>query len=416
MWPLLALLSGLLGFWNDPSADGLKALDDKRYDAAVESFTAALAADPKDFAAHFNLAFALGMLRRDADAIAEYRKALDLKPDLYEAQLNLGIVLIRDRQPADAATVLEKAASAKPKEVRPVYYLGEAQLAAGNAEASQKAFQTAAGLDPRSAFAELGLARSLARLNKLDDAAPHFRKVAELDPTRRDALLELAANFETAGKPDDAIALYTQFPDDPAAQERLGQLLLQADQAAEAVDHFKAAVAKSPTPANRVGLIQAYLRTHHPDLALPLIDQALATSPGDYDLVMLKGRILRDQRKFDPAAAQFAQATKLRPGDWLAWSELAGVLVVAENYPPALAALDHVRALNAEKPGHFFLRAIVLDKIQELEHTGKTHRTAMQGALESYQRFLELSGGKDPDNEFKARQRIRIIQLELNKR
>ncbi|MGA2183596.1 MAG: tetratricopeptide repeat protein [Bryobacteraceae bacterium] len=416
MWPLLALLSGLPGFWSDPSAEGLKALDDKRYDAAVASFTQAVAADPKDFSAHFNLAFACGMLRRDADAIAEYRKALDLKPDLYEAQLNLGIVLIRDKQPADAATVLEKAAFAKPKEFRPVYYLGEALLASGSAEASQKAFQTATELDPKSAFAELGLARSLARTNKLDDAAPHFHKVAELDPARRDALLELAANYETAGKPDDAIALYSQFPDDAAAQERLGQLLLQANRAAEAVDHFKAAVAKSPTAANRVGLIQAYLKTNHPDLALPLVDDALAASPGDYDLVMLKGRILRDARKFDLAAAQFLQATKLRPADWMAWSELAGLLVVMENYPPALGALDHVRALNAEKPGHVFLRAIVLDKIQELEHTGKTHREALHGALESYQRFLELSGGKDPNNEFKARQRIRIIQLELNKR
>lgn len=416
MWPLLALFSGLLGFVSDPSADGLKALDEKRYADAAQSFTAAIAADPKDFTAHFNLAFACGMLHHDADAIAEYRKAIDLKPDLYEAQLNLGIVLIRNKQPADAAPVLEKAAAAKPKEFRPVYYLAEAQLAAGNFEAAQDAFHTATELDPKSAFAELGLARSLSRLDQLDDAAPHFRKVAELDPKRSDALLELAAAYETTAKPDEAIALYTQFPDNPAAQERLGQLLLQAGNAADAVDHFKAAIAKSPTPANRVGLIQAYLKTNHPDLALPLVNQELAASPDDFDLLLLKGRILRDARKFEPSAIVFSQATKLRPNEWIAWSELAGVLVLAENYAPALSALDHVRALNAEKPGHVFLRAIVLDKIQELEHTGKEHRVAMQSALESYQRFLELSNGKDPNNEFKARQRIHIIQLEMNKR
>src|SRR5208283_2198968 len=162
------------------------------------------------------------MLHRDADAIAEYRKALDLKPDLYEAQLNLSIVLIREKQPADAAVLLDKAASEKPKEFRPVYYLGEALLAAGSYEASQKAFQMATELDPKSAFAELGLGRSLADQSKLDNAAPHFRKAAELDPARRDALLELASNYETAGKPDEAVALYAQFPDDPAAQEHAG--------------------------------------------------------------------------------------------------------------------------------------------------------------------------------------------------
>jgi tetratricopeptide (TPR) repeat protein len=415
MWPLLALLSGFAGFWSDPSAEGLKALDDKRYDAAAQSFTDAVAADPKDFSAHFNLAFSLGMLHRDADAVAEYRKALDIKPDLYEAQLNLGVLLIRDKQPADAAIVLAKASVEKPKEFRPVYYLGEAELAAGDADASQKAFQTALDIDPKSAFAELGLARSLARLKRLDDAAPHFRKVPELDPARRDALLELAADYEAAGRPSNAIPLYAGFPHDAAAQEHLGQLLLDANRPEEAVDPFKAAVARSPTAANRAGLTQAYLKTHHPELALPLIDESLAATPDDFDLVMLKGGILRDQRKFDLAVAQFIQGTKLRPNDWMPWSELAGLLVVMENYPPALAALDHVRALNAEKPGHIFLRAIVLDKIQELEQTGKAHREAMRGALENYQRFLELSNGQDPNEEFKARQRIRIIQEELKK-
>jgi tetratricopeptide (TPR) repeat protein len=416
MWPLLALFCGLPGLLTDASADGLKALDERRYDAAVESFTAAIEADPKDYASHFNLAFSLGMLHRDADAIVEYRKALDLKPDLYEAQLNLGIVLIREKQPADAAVLLDKAASKKPKEFRPVYYLGEALLAAGNLDASQKAFQTATELDPKSAFAELGLARALARQNKLDDAAPHFRKAADLDPARRDTLLELASNYEAAGKPDEAVALYSQFPDDPAAQEHAGQLLLQAARADEAIHHFQAAVAQSPTAANRAGLIQAYLKTHHPELALPLIDQQLAATPDEYDLVMLKGGILRDQRKLDLAAAQFLQATKLKPDDWRPWSELASVLVVADNYLPGLAALDHVRALNAEKPGHMFLRAIVLDKMQEMQHSGKAHREAAQGALESYQRFLDASGGKDPNDEFKARQRIRIIKQELNGR
>jgi tetratricopeptide (TPR) repeat protein len=416
MWALLALVCAFPGFWNDPSADGLKALDEKRYADAVQNFTAAIAADPKNYSTHFNLAFALSMLHRDADSAAEYRKTLDIKPDLYEAQLNLGVLLVRDKQPADAVPLLQRAAAQKPGTFRPIYYLGEAQLDSGDAPGAQQSFQTALGLDPKSAFAELGLARALTKQNRLDDAAPHFRKAAELDPTRRDILLELAAEDEAAGKSDDAIAIYNQFPDNPAAQERLGQLLLKAGRAPEAVDHFKVAVARAPTSANRVGLVQAYLKTHQPDLALPLIDQELAASPNEYDLVWLKGGILRDQRKFDQAAAAFTVAARLRPDDWMPWSELAGVLVVAGDFPAALQALDRIRALNAEKPGHVFLRAIAYDHMQEMDRGGKTHHKELQAALESYQRFLELSGGADNNDEFKARQRIRIIQRELNGR
>ena len=81
-----------------------------------------------------------------------------------------------------------------------------------------------------------------------------------------------------------------------------------------------------------------------------------------------------------------------------------GALVMAEEYPSALGALDRLAALHAEKPGHVYLRAIVLDKIKQ-----------RKPALESYERFLSMSNGQSPDEEFKSRQRIRILQKELNR-
>ena len=61
--------------------------------------------------------------------------------------------------------------------------------------------------------------------------------------------------------------------------------------------------------------------------------------------------------------------------------------------------------MKAEGPGHFFLRAIILDKLKQPKL-----------ALPAYQRFLELAQGKYPDQEFQARQRVRIIERELSKR
>lgn len=78
---------------------------------------------------------------------------------------------------------------------------------------------------------------------------------------------------------------------------------------------------------------------------------------------------------------------------------------MAEDYPHALGALDRLAALHAEKPGHVYLRAIVLDKVRDLKP-----------ALESYQRFLAMSNGQNPDEEFQARQRVRILEREINKK
>src|ERR1035438_6672256 len=82
----------------DFSAEGLKALEGGKYEAAADAFTKAIAADPADYFDHFNLAMAYSMLHRDAEGLAEYRKTLELKPALYEAELNAGILRSEERR------------------------------------------------------------------------------------------------------------------------------------------------------------------------------------------------------------------------------------------------------------------------------------------------------------------------------
>src|ERR1035438_8481891 len=112
----------------DYDAEGAKALTAGQYQAAADSFTKAIAADPRDYYAHFNLAMAYTFLNRDDDGIAEYRKTLEVKPGLYEAELNCGILLLRQKTPADALPLIEDAANQKPKEFGPRFYLAEAHL------------------------------------------------------------------------------------------------------------------------------------------------------------------------------------------------------------------------------------------------------------------------------------------------
>jgi tetratricopeptide (TPR) repeat protein len=390
MCPSIALLV-FLAFQTNFSEQGMKALDENRYPAAVESFTQAIAADPKDYSLHFNLALAYSLMSKNAEAIPEYQKTLELKPDLYEAELNLGISLLREHRAADAVRYLTAAVGQKVNEYRPNYYLATALLGAGDFPKAEQSYTTALAIDPKSPDAELGLAHALAGENKLEDAAAHFKTAADLNPSYRDDLLELAGMYEKAKQPEQAISIYQQFPDNPGAQERLGELLLKAGKPADAVASFQVAVAKSPTEANRAALAEAYLKNSEPGKAQPVVEQILAADPDNFEIRMLHGRLIRDQRKFPEAAAEFERATKLKPDAPQAWSELAGVLVMAENYPPALAALDRIAALNAEKPGH-----------------------DVKPALASYQRFLEMSKGENPDQEWQARQRIKTLEREIN--
>jgi tetratricopeptide (TPR) repeat protein len=404
MWPVAAL-AFLLFQAADFNAEGMKALEDRKYDAAVQAFTKAIEADPKDYTAHFNLALAYGFLHHDAEGIAEYRKTLEIKPNLYEAELNGAILLLRQKQPAEALPLLENAAGQKPQEFRPRYYLAESQLQTGDVAKAEGTYRAALEIDAKSPGAQLGLAHALARQGKLADAAPYFREAAKLDAGYRDALLELADLYERNHQNAEALAIYREFPDNPAVQEHVGQLMLDTKQYAEAIPRLLEAFQKSPTQANRVGLAAAYLFDNQIDKALPLLDQAVGAEPGNFEIRMMYGRALRDRKQYSAAAQQFSEAVRINPKDVAAWNDLAGMLYLMDDYSRALSAFDRARELGQDTPGNWFFRAIILDKLKQYKP-----------ALEAYQRFLAMSQGKNPDQEFQARQRARIIQRDLDRR
>jgi len=146
----------------------------------------------------------------------------------------------------------------------------------------------------------------------------------------------------------------------------------------------------------------AYVFSDQPVKAAPLIQKAVTAEPANFELRMMYGRALRDSRQFPPAAVQFAAAGKLKPEAVEVWRELGGVLYMAGDLPRALEAYDKARGLGENTAGLAFMRAITLDKMRQLKP-----------ALEAYEQFLALSQGKNPDQEFQARQRVRIIRHQL---
>jgi len=402
-----ALLFFALAF-QSPIEDGIKALDAGKPAEAEILFTKAAVADPSDYSAFFNLAFAQSIQNKDAEATVNYRKVLALKPALYEAELNLGILLLRQKLPKDSIPLLESASKAKPDQYRPNFYLGEALIDVNRGADAEQAYRRALAINPNSAEAAQGVGQSLFNQGKTADGAVFIEQAASIDPSFQPALLHLASVYEADKNFDAAIAIYRRFPNEAAARERLGELLLQTGKAGSAIPELEAAVKASPTVANLTALATAYLQNKQPEKCQPVLDAALRLEPNNGDLRILYGRHLRDLRKFDLAANQFALAAKLNPQSADAWADLAMVTVMLDRFDLALPALDQVKRLGAEKPGHKYLRAITLDKIKQNKQQAKL-------ALAAYQDFLNSAGGKFPDEEFKSRQRMKILEREVNR-
>jgi tetratricopeptide (TPR) repeat protein len=403
MWPLAAFLFLAQA---DVTSDGLKALEEGRYDAAISAFSKAIAADPKDYFAHFNLAMSYTLLHKDAEAVAEYRKTLELKPGLYEAELNGGIVLMRQKNPSDAAPLLEDAARQKPAEFRPRYYFAEALLQTGDYARAEENYRQAIPLEPKSAGAQLGMAQALVQQGKLGDAAAYFREAAKLDPQYRDYLLQLAQLYEKANQPAEAIAIYREFPDNASVQAHMAEMLMESQKFAEAIPRLEEAIKQKPdNNSTRIALASAYVFTQQLDKALPLLEQASAAEPANYEVRMMYARALRDRKQFAPAARQFYEAAKVKPTEPKPWTELGDMLYMTGDYQQALLAFQNAEKAGENSAGNWFLRAIILDKLKQL-----------QPAKEAYERFLTLSVGKNPNQEFQARQRVRILNREINRR
>jgi tetratricopeptide (TPR) repeat protein len=294
---------------------------------------------------------------------------------------------------------------AKTDDAKVHLYLAEAYQGAGKWPEAGAAFNEVLKRDAKNARASLGVGEALLHEGKLDEAKPHFDQAVQLDPSLKPYLLEYAVALADSGHNDQALPLLEQFPDNAGACAKAGQIYLHSQKPDKAAEAFASALRLDPTPANRLALATAYLRSSQEDKAAPLLKEALAASPNDWDLQMTVGRIYRDQKKYNEAASYFFSAAKLKPTGADAWSELAGVLTLAQQYPQALGALDKLHELNAEKPGHFYLRAIILDKLHQLKP-----------ALASYQQFLRTSNGQNPDQEFQARGRIKALEHEVNGR
>ena len=201
---------------------GLTHLREGRVDLAIEEFTKAVKADPKNPYFRKGLGHALASKRRFNDAILEYRKALELNPFYTDVRNDLGTALV----------------------------LG------GRREEGKKEF-LAAYSDPTNPTPELSARNlGLAYLEEKDhkQAAEWFRVAITRNKEYAECYVLLAESLKALGRADEALAqLETglrKAPTDPAILVALGDALFAAGRFSEARTHLEAAAKADPSGAS----------------------------------------------------------------------------------------------------------------------------------------------------------------------
>jgi len=385
------------------------AIEKKEFARAVESLKKYLAEKPDDAFAHFQLGYAhVGLAQQDA-ARQEFSRAIELDPKLAEAHLNMGLLLLND-DPAAAIAPLARAAELLPRQARVRFLLAGACGRAGRPAEALESYRVAVRLDPKDPEIRLAFARALLAAKRPVEAEPEFRAVLEARPDAAQARLGLADCLLAQNKPDQAAVEFAAFlqqnPDERETRMQFAALLADLQKYSQAlVELDRAEASLEPTLDGLKLRARIYFRQKKLADAIAALEKALPLAPQDAELHAFLGRLWLEKREFPPAERELMVALKLNPGLTDAVRDLVAVHYLGENYSATLSWQDELARRELPNAGWWFVRAICYDKLRRIPE-----------AIAAYEKFLALDLGKSEDRDFQARQRIRILKLELERK
>lgn len=372
-----------------------------------------VAAHPDDARALFDLGYVADAQNRLDDAAGLYRRAIAADPKSLEAHLSLGLLLARQGKPDDARPELAAATTLDPGSAGPAL-----KARAWRALAQIDRPQPGGDNDPTAASNDLIqalrispeteddtlLAAGLAEdAGQYDSAEGAYRRVLAEDPKSRPATTGLAhlllARKQYADAETMLRAALVQFPDDPVLTAQLATALAAQDKA-EALPLLQKLHEAHPSDPAVTRMLASVLADAGDYAGSDKLYVALlAASPKDTDLLIAHGQNLVHQLRYVDAYAAFDAATRIAPGSIDGWSGLAFAASRLERPNETIHALTMRSQFAPENASTYFLWAISYDKLHQKPQ-----------AIAYYQHFLDAAGGKFPNEEWQARQRLDVLK------
>ena len=394
-------------------ADAESAIVKSDWKTAQTKLDAWLVAHPSDDRALFDAGYVADAQGRLEDAANLYRRATEADPKSFEAHLSLGLLLARQGKDEDARQELIAATQLNPGQGGPQLkaraWRALAQIdrpgpdKPGNAAEASSELLEALKLTPETPADTLLAADIAESAGQLDAAESAYRRLLATDPNSLEASTGLA----------HVLILRKQYPE----AEKFLRAALEHDPDSPALNAQLATVLAAQDNAEALPLLQKLHAAHPNDRAITRMladvlteagdaagaDQfcttLLASDPDNASLLVEHGENLTRQFKYSEALAAFDKATKLDAANGDAWSGLA--FAASKTHQPQLTL--HALAMRSrflpEIPATYFLWATSYDTLRD-----------KASAAAYYHRFLEASGGKFPDQEWQARQRLLVLE------
>lgn len=367
-----------------------------------------LAAHPADARALFDAGYVADAENRLDDAAALYRRAVQANPQSFESHLSLGLLLARQGKLDDARPELAAATTLDPGDAGPALKarawraLARIDRQTDATEASNDLLQ-ALKLSPETPDDTLLAAELANQTGQFETAETAYRRVLANNPKSAPANAGLAHLLIARKQYPEAETLLhaalEQSPGDLALTAQLATVLAAQDKA-EALPLLQQLHEAQPGNAAITKMLAAVLADAGDAVGSDhLYSALLAASPNDPQLLIAHGQNLARQLKYAEAFKAFDKATQLDPADPDGWSGLAFAASKTSKPSVTLHALTMRSKYLPEVPSTYFLWAISYDSLHQ-----------NSAAATYYHHFLDSSAGKLPDQEWQARQRLKVLE------
>jgi tetratricopeptide (TPR) repeat protein len=314
---------------------GYCPLTTEHFEEARSRFEQAVALEPENLFARFQLGITLSKLGDRAGAIASLQKSLDEPTVRADAHNELARLYTAAGDIDAAVDHCREAIAIAPYLVDAYYQLGRLLARQGRTEEAQRV-----------------LAR-FQELSKINEDVDRYEHQVQVSPDNVASLFELAKVYRRQGRDREALETVSKAvqidPDEPALQKALAELLLQADK---------------------------------PDEALRASERAIALRPDDPSSLHLKASVLLALGDMKEAERCLRRSVELDPKNALALSDLGVLLSKTGRQGEALATFE---------------KAIAADGSLALPRNGLGVLYSERGQLEKAVSLFEDAVRFDPD-------------------
>lgn len=375
---------------------------------AEAKLAAYLITHPDDARALFDAAYVADAQDKTADAAAFYSRSVKADPNSFEARLGYGLLLARQgkldeaRPQLAAATTLDPGAAGVAMKARAWRALAQIDRRNDPTQASDDLLE-ALKISPETPHDTLLAAELAAATGQLDEAEKAYRRVLAEDPKSVEAEGGLAQVLLARKQYPEAETLLKsaleEAPDNPGLTAQLATALA-AQNNPEAIPLLQKLHDVHPQDENITRML-ADVTSQAGDVAASeqLYAPLLAAHPNDADLLVAHGQNLIRLQRYAEAVKVFQQATVVDPSNGDGWSGLAFAASKSKQPSVTLHALTMRSRYLPENASTYFLWATSYDSLHDRE-----------AAITYYHDFLEAAGGKFPDQEWQARQRLLVLE------